>query len=192
DRVVAAQRLRQHVVHTGGARDVDDEVHDRAGLLDGADADGGLHELGGDGRLLGGIRRTPPLPFLPSSLPFSLPFFPGRIWGRTPERGDVVVFKHPLDETDYIKRVIGLPGEVIEVRDGHALIDGLPLDEPYVTYFGGPSYPPTRIPEDCVFVMGDNRPNSRDSRHIGPVPIDTIRGHALFIYWPLQRVQEVP
>lgn len=109
-----------------------------------------------------------------------------------PQRGDVVVVSRPAGEKSLIKRVIGLPGEVIEVRDGHAFIDGLPLDEPYVTYFGGPSYPPTRIPDDFVFVMGDNRPNSRDSRHIGPVPIDTIRGHALFIYWPLQRAREVP
>ena len=110
----------------------------------------------------------------------------------TPERGDVVVVSRPAGEKSLIKRVVGLPGEVIELREGHAFIDGLPLDEPYVTYFGGPGYPATRIPEGMVFVMGDNRPNSRDSRYIGPVPIGTIRGHALFIYWPLQRVQEVP
>lgn len=109
-----------------------------------------------------------------------------------PQRGDVVVVSRPAGEKSLIKRVIGLPGEVIEVRDGHAIIDGLPLDEPYVTYFGGPGYPATRIPEGCVFVMGDNRPNSRDSRHIGAVPIGSIRGHALFIYWPLQRAREVP
>jgi signal peptidase I len=109
-----------------------------------------------------------------------------------PRRGDVVVVSRPAGEKSLIKRVVGLPGEVLEVRQGHVWIDGELLDEPWVTYFGGPDYEPTRIPEGHVFVLGDNRPNSRDSRHIGPVPLSDIRGHALFIYWPVQHIRDVP
>ena len=102
----------------------------------------------------------------------------------TPRRGDVVVIARPKGERTLIKRVVALPGETVEVRDGHTWIDGQPIAEPWVTYFGGPGYPATRVPDDCVFILGDNRPNSRDSRAIGPVPVSTIRGRAWLIYWP--------
>ena len=101
-----------------------------------------------------------------------------------PRRGDVVVAERPDGEIALIKRVIGLPGEVIEVREGHVWINGELLDEPWVAYFGGPGYPATRIPDGYLFILGDNRPNSRDSRAIGPVPLSTIRGRAWLIYWP--------
>ncbi|MFN2164838.1 MAG: signal peptidase I [Anaerolineae bacterium] len=105
-----------------------------------------------------------------------------------PRRGDVVVIDMPGEEIPLIKRVIALPGETVEVRDGHVIIDGQPLEEPWVTQWGGRDYPATRIPPLQVFVLGDNRPSSRDSRTFGPVSIDQLVGHALFIYWPPDRI----
>jgi signal peptidase I len=109
-----------------------------------------------------------------------------------PNRGDVVVADLPGSEVALIKRVVGLPGELVEVREGHTFINGEPIEEPWVTNFGGPSYPPTVVPLDHVFIMGDNRSNSRDSRAIGPVPVDTITGHVWFVYWPLDQIKLVP
>jgi signal peptidase I len=108
-------------------------------------------------------------------------------------RGDVVVFELPPDQVgpdgikDLIKRVVGLPGEVIESRDGVVFIDGHRLDEPYLPE-NGPTGPPIErqtIPEGHVFVLGDNRDNSADSRARGPVSIDTIVGRAFVLVWPL-------
>jgi len=106
-------------------------------------------------------------------------------------RRDIVVFKFPEEpEKDYIKRVIGLPGEMIEIRDRQVYIDGRPLDEPYKIHrnpkglnFDQDDYPPTRIPEGSLFCMGDNRDNSRDSRSWGFVPRDYIKGRAFMIWW---------
>lgn len=109
----------------------------------------------------------------------------------TPHRGDVVVADRTNDVT-LIKRVIGLPGETVEVRDGHALINGEPIAEPWVTYFGGPSYGPAVVPSGMVFIMGDNRANSRDSRSIGPVEIKSLEGRAWLIYWPLNHLRFLP
>ncbi len=109
-----------------------------------------------------------------------------------PQRGDVVIVRRPEPEKSLVKRVVALPGEVVEVREGHVLIDGAPIEEPWVTYFGGPDYGPARVPAGHVFVLGDNRPNSRDSREIGPVVLDSVRGHALFVYWPLPHAGAVP
>jgi len=106
-----------------------------------------------------------------------------------PRRGDVVIVERPENEGNLIKRVIGLPGESIEVRDGHTYINGYPIDEPWVTYLGGRDIPATSIPEGQIFIMGDNRPNSRDSRDIGPVPIDSIIGRGWFVYWPINEFQ---
>jgi signal peptidase I len=91
-----------------------------------------------------------------------------------------------------IKRIVGLPEEVVEVRDGHTFIDGQPIEEPWVTFFGGRGYPPTRVPPDHVFILGDNRGNSHDSRAIGPVPVDSIKGHVWLVYWPLEQAKFVP
>ena len=110
----------------------------------------------------------------------------------TPQRGDVVIVRRPEPEKSLIKRVVALPGEVVEVREGHVWIDGVAIAEPWVTYFGGPDYGPARVPADHVFVLGDNRPNSRDSREIGPVALDSVRGHAVFVYWPLPHLGVVP
>ncbi len=109
-----------------------------------------------------------------------------------PRRGDVVIAERPEGEIALIKRVVALPGEVVEVRGGHVFIDGAKMEEPWVTDFGGPDYPPTLIPPDHVFILGDNRPNSRDSRAIGPVSVDAIQGHVRFVYWPLDQIKVVP
>ncbi len=109
----------------------------------------------------------------------------------SPKRGDIVVFIPPGDSgKDYIKRVIALPGETIEVKEGQVYINGRPLKEPYVINEPDKSnYGPLKVPEGHVFVMGDNRPNSADSRYFGPLPIDKIVGKAFLIYWPPWRIR---
>ena len=111
-------------------------------------------------------------------------------------RGDIAVFKYPEDpERDFIKRVIGLPGETIEVRNKAVFIDGKPLDEPYVHFLVPPGengshdfdvrvqYGPVTVPEGHYFMMGDNRDNSQDSRYWGFLPRDYVKGKALFVYF---------
>ncbi len=103
-------------------------------------------------------------------------------------RGDVIVFKYPVDKkTDYVKRVIGLPGEKIEIVGNKVYINGKILDEPYTVYKGTGKYGPYSIPEGNYFVMGDNRDFSQDSRSWGPVPVDLIEGLAYKIYYPFSR-----
>ena len=106
-----------------------------------------------------------------------------------PRRGDVVVLHDPGGSPELlIKRVVGLPGERVTVADGRVFIDGVPLDEPYLaqgTQGGGRSWV---VPPLTVFVMGDNRSASRDSRTFGPVSLDQIIGRALVRYWPLDEV----
>jgi len=101
------------------------------------------------------------------------------------QRGDIVVFHYPnAPRRDLIKRVIGLPGDRLEIVRGQVWINGQPLDEPYVLEPGGYSYPPTVIEPDHVFVMGDNRNNSNDSRRWGSLPIRSIVGKVVLCYWP--------
>jgi signal peptidase I len=104
------------------------------------------------------------------------------------ERGDVVVFWYPLDHSkSFIKRVIGLPGETIELRASHLYVNGKELVEPYVppSYLDGSSYGPVQIPDGNYFVMGDHRDSSNDSRVFGPVSRPYIYGKAVFAYWPV-------
>ncbi len=105
--------------------------------------------------------------------------------------GEGIGFAQPENE-DFIKRVIGLPGETIEIRDNVVHIDGRVLDEPYLTEEAKRSngdLPPTRIPEGSLFVMGDNRGNSADSRYgLGFVPLDKVIGRAFIIIWPPSHV----
>jgi signal peptidase I len=176
------------------------------------------------------------------SFPFSFPAFDGRIFGQLPKRGDVVVFRHPAENEDLIKRVIGLPGDTVEVRDGQLILNGravprqprppaaieispnspcsaVPPAAPvtvslrgrslclYRAYLetlpGGPSYtvldqidgspadnfPRTVVPPGHVFLMGDNRDDSRDSRFplyeggVGMVPTENLIGRALVTFW---------
>ncbi len=125
-------------------------------------------------------------------------------------RGDVVVFRNPLEEPsedsipeavirsvleaigvrtrghdDLIKRVIGLPGETIEIRDGELLVDGVAIHEDYTDGSLMPNSGPFEVGDDAVFVMGDNRDESFDSRRFGPIPLDDLIGRAFVVIWPL-------
>ena len=105
-----------------------------------------------------------------------------------PHRGDVIVFQDPCDRSkDYIKRVIALPGETIEIRDGVTYVDGKSLPEPYVTLRDDSDLPPTTLASNCIWVMGDNRSNSEDSRTWGPLPLSLVRGQAVLSLWPPSR-----
>jgi signal peptidase I len=109
-----------------------------------------------------------------------------------PQRGDVVVFEYPRDfSKDYIKRVIALPGETVEVRDGRVYVDGVLVDEPYLQ--GTPTTcrledacarGPVTVQPGTIFVMGDNRSNSSDSREWNELPLDRVIGKAWVSYWP--------
>ena len=101
------------------------------------------------------------------------------------QRGDIVVFHYPnAPRRDLIKRVVGLPGDELEIQRGHVWINGQALDEPYVVEPGAYSHPRTTIEPDHVFVLGDNRNNSNDSRRWGSLPIHSLVGKAVFCYWP--------
>src|SRR5918999_2556078 len=111
------------------------------------------------------------------------------------ERGDIVVFWFPNDPTkSYIKRVIGLPGETVQVRGGRILVNGKELQEPYLEHalnVAAADEPPTYVKPHYYFVMGDNRDNSSDSRMWGLVPEKYIYGKALFRYWPLSKASVI-
>jgi len=101
-----------------------------------------------------------------------------------PEIGDVIVFRYPRNpREEYIKRVIGLPGDRVVITNGQVSINGQPLDEPYIASV--PRYNSDWVvPENSLFVLGDNRNNSSDSHDWGPVPMGNVIGKALFVYWP--------
>ncbi|WP_082992415.1 signal peptidase I [Erythrobacter sp. QSSC1-22B] len=172
------------------------------------------------------------------SMPFQAPLVPGRVLEDLPGRGDVAIFKHPIDGTDYIKRVIGLPGDTVEMRGGRVVLNGQPVEQQVVREFdlplsantqcvrggfeietprgtacryrmaretlpSGRSYTvldfgatpqddfgPVLVPRDRLFVMGDNRDNSQDSRFdaqpqggVGLVPTDRLVGRASMVLW---------
>lgn len=118
-----------------------------------------------------------------------------RFWLAYPKRGDIVVFKFPdVDLThpprDFIKRVIGLPGDHIQIDEGVVSVNGQPLTEPYI------AEPPLnnfecRVPPESLFVMGDNRNNSMDSRYWGFMPFENLKGQAVFLYWPRTRIHPI-
>lgn len=109
-------------------------------------------------------------------------------WFKMPEHGDVIVFEPPAiinQKEDFIKRVIGLPGDTIEVKDGQLFRNGTALDEPYLAETPTYTYGPVTVPKNCLFVMGDNRNQSFDS-HLwnGWLTLDHVKGKAFAIYWP--------
>ncbi|MBI3960997.1 MAG: signal peptidase I [Chloroflexi bacterium] len=105
----------------------------------------------------------------------------------TPQRSDIVVVDLPQMSDLLIKRVVGLPGESVEIRRGVVLIDGEVIDQSFVLLPGGTTYGPITLEADSYFVMGDNRNNSNDSRAFGPIHRDEIAGKAWMRYWPLNR-----
>jgi signal peptidase I len=124
-------------------------------------------------------------------LPFTHFRFPGL---RQPRRGDVIVFQFPRDPSvDFVKRCVSTGGETVEIHDKQLWIDGRALDEPYVIHTdpavrpGGFEYRdnfgPFSVPAGKMFMMGDNRDNSEDSRYWGPLEMDLVKGHAMFLYW---------
>ena len=115
---------------------------------------------------------------------------------RDPEPGEIVTFDSPLVEGEtLVKRVIAVGGQTIDLVDGSVVVDGVTLDEPYVgdeptqslsdlSGSAGITYPYV-VPDGCIWVMGDNRTNSKDSRYFGPVSVDDVTSIAVLIYWPL-------
>jgi signal peptidase I len=111
------------------------------------------------------------------------------------ERGDVVVFWYPLDRTkSFIKRVVGLPQDMVEIRQGRVFVNGRRLLEPYVPpeFLDSGNSPPVEVPKGEYFVMGDHRTSSNDSRIFGPVPRTFIYGKAVFAYWPVDHFGSIP
>ena len=113
-----------------------------------------------------------------------------------PSRGDIVVFDAPAElneSTDLIKRIIGLPGETVEIKNGLVYINDEPLSEDYINDQPNYTYEKVTVPLDSYFIMGDNRNNSVDS-HLWQnpfLPEDNIKGKAVFIYWPLSRIEGI-
>jgi|LSQX01.2.fsa_nt_gb signal peptidase I len=113
-----------------------------------------------------------------------------------PRQGDIIILKPPLHpETPYVKRIIGMPGQTININTStqEVIIDGEPIDEDYInepTRFSGNMTFPVKVPDDHVFVMGDNRNNSKDSRYtdVGMIPYDKIIGKATVRIWPLNKI----
>lgn len=116
---------------------------------------------------------------------------------KTPERGDIVVFS-PTDTLEkqnfhdaFIKRVIGVPGDKVEVKNGRVFINDKPLDEDYIAERPQYQYGPVTVPQDQYLVLGDNRNNSYDSHYWGFVPRDHIIGRAVVRFWPMNRLGEI-
>jgi len=115
---------------------------------------------------------------------------------KAPEKGDVLVFRYPKDPSrDFIKRVIAVAGDTIEVKDSHVFVNGQLLNEPYILEktIHNP-YPLATVPEGHIFVMGDNRNNSEDSRFkdVGFVPLEMVKGKAVMIFWPIDNIKTLP
>ncbi|MDT3697909.1 MAG: signal peptidase I [Thermincola sp.] len=108
-----------------------------------------------------------------------------------PKRGDIIVFKYPLDpKRDFVKRLIGLPGEKLQIKNSTLYINDKVTPEPYLPKsLEFQDYGPVTVPKDKFFMMGDNRNDSLDSRSWGEMPRENIIGKASFIYWPINRIK---
>lgn len=119
-------------------------------------------------------------------------------YGRDPQVGEIVTFDDPLkEETTLIKRVVAVGGDTVDLQDGKVYVNGEAKDEPYTK--GKESWPldpapgidiayPFTVPDGCLWVMGDNRTNSADSRYFGAIPVESVSGHANIIYWPIEHM----
>lgn len=107
-----------------------------------------------------------------------------------PQQGDVIVFHEANNPegNDFVKRVIGVPGDIVEIQFGTVYVNGILLDEPYLVKRDTSSLAPVVVQVGHYFVLGDNRPVSYDSRELGPIPQETIVGKAWFSYWPLSKI----
>ena len=140
--------------------------------------------------------------FAPTATPLERALLPTR----EVRRGDIIVFKYPEEpDRDFIKRVIGLPGETIELRSKKVYVNGTPLEEPYAHFLYPPpaegeakpwdlreTFGPVTVPADHLFMMGDNRDNSQDSRFWRFLPQSYVKGRALVIYWSLDEAAGAP
>lgn len=113
---------------------------------------------------------------------------------REPKRSDIVVFEFPdanpqNPRKDFVKRIVGLPGELIEMRDGRVIVDGAVLEEPYLTETDRSNKAEYRLKEGEYYVLGDNRNQSNDSRSWGPVPEANLRGKVWMVYWPVPGIR---
>ncbi|MEI6286258.1 MAG: signal peptidase I [Bacillota bacterium] len=118
-------------------------------------------------------------------------------WFKNPQHGDIVVFKYPSDQNrDFIKRVIAVQGETLEIIDGSVYVNGNQIQESYTLepMRVANNYPKIDIPAGYMFVMGDNRNNSEDSRYsdVGLVSYDLIKGKAVLVFWPLNKIRTLP
>ena len=112
-----------------------------------------------------------------------------------PAKGEVIVFRYPRDPSrDFIKRVIAVAGDTIEIKDGRVFVNGQLQNEEYILEKTRGSYPLSTVPEGHIFVMGDNRNNSEDSRFrdVGFVSLDMVKGKAIMVFWPLDQLKQLP
>jgi len=108
----------------------------------------------------------------------------------SPERGEIIIFRPPLEiKRNYIKRIIGVPGDKVEIANGEIFLNDERLEESYVKNGSHENMSPTIVPGNSFFVLGDNRPNSSDSRYWGFVPRKNVVGRAWLVFWPLNRIR---
>ena len=108
----------------------------------------------------------------------------------TPNRSEIIIFRPPLEiKRNYIKRVIGIPGDKVEIINGEIYLNDKKLEESYIKNRSYENMPPTIVPDNSFFVLGDNRPNSSDSRYWGFVPRKNVVGKAWVIFWPLNKIR---
>ena len=114
---------------------------------------------------------------------------------KEPTYDDIVVFRYPRDTSrDFIKRVIAVPNDTIEIKEGRVFVNDILLNEPYILEKTRTEYPKVTVPEGTIFVMGDNRNNSEDSRFsdVGFVPFELVKGKAILVFWPVNEFKSLP